>query len=135
MKTVMVSGHFDPFHDIHLSYIEYAMNYGDRLLCIVSTDKQVLMKKGKVNIPEENRLRIVKSLLADYPSHVALNVHDKETSMMAEALRYWKPDVFCRGGDKTLEDMPIEEHKVCNDLHIQIVHAVLKNEKHGSMFV
>ena len=132
----MVSGFFDPFHDVHLAYIQYAMNYGDTLLCVVSTDAHVIMKKGSVNIPQEDRLRIVTAILRDMqvPARAVLNVHDKANNMVAEALRYWKPDVFCRGSDKTLEDMPPEERAACLDFGILIVHAELAREAHGSKF-
>jgi len=134
MKAVMVSGHFDPLHDVHLDYIQYALNYGEHLICLVSTDKQILLKKGRVNVPEDGRLKILRSVLKglEIPCHVALNVHDKDTALVAKALKYWHPDVFCRGGDKVLEDMPVEERKVCEDLNIKIVHAELKAERHGS---
>ena len=136
MITVMVSGNFDPLHDIHLAYFEYAMNYGDSLLCIVSADRQIILKKGTVNVPEDGRLKMLRLALSGmgYPHHVALNVHDKDASV-AKVLRYWHPDVFCRGGDKTLEDMPEEERKVCDELNIRIVHAKLKEERHGAEFV
>lgn len=134
MKTVMVSGHFDPLHDVHLAYIEYAMNYGDYLICLVSTDEQILRKKGKVNIPQEGRLKLLRMTLKGMgvPCHIALNVHDIDTALIAKALYYWHPDVLCRGGDKKPDDMPEEERKVCEDLNIKVVYAELKEERHGS---
>ena len=137
MKTVMVSGHFDPMHEKHLAYIESALNYGDFLLCIVSTDEQIKQKKGKVNIPEEGRLRLVRLVLQGLTcsSHAALNVHDKGTTLVAEALRYWHPEVFCRGNDKILTDTPLQEAIVCKELGIKIIHAEFKGQRHGSEFV
>lgn len=137
MKTVLVSGHFDPLHDIHLEYIQYAMNYGDYLICLVSTDRQVLMKKGKVNVPEEGRLKLLRCALKGLgiPCHVALNVHDKDTPLIAKALRYWHPDVLCRGADKKPDDIPPEEHNVCCDLDIKVVYAELKTERHGAEMI
>ena len=52
-RRVMVSGYFDSFHDAHLDYIKQAMGCADFLICIVASDKQVIMKKGKVNIPSQ----------------------------------------------------------------------------------
>ena len=35
--------------------------------------------------------------------------------LVAEALRALKPNVFCRGTDKTIEDMPVAEKRVCKE--------------------
>ena len=137
MKTVMVSGHFDPFHDVHLAYIKQAMAIGGYLICVVSSDVQLLKKKGKVNISEAGRTEIVDLILEGLhvPHETRWNVWDKETTLVAEALRALKPDIFFRGGDKTLETMPAEERKVCDELVIQIRHAWLPYEAHSSTMI
>ena len=137
MKTVMVSGHFDPFHDVHLAYIKQAMAIGGYLICVVSSDVQLLKKKGKVNISEAGRTEIVDLILEGLhvPHETRWNVWDKETTLVAEALRALKPDIFFRGGDKTLETMPAEERKVCDELGIQIRHAWLPYEAHSSTMI
>mgnify|MGYP001612402381 CR=1 FL=1 len=144
MKTVMVSGHFDPFHDGHLSYIKQAIPHiykkentetrSGLLICIVSNDAQLLKKKGKVNITEGGRWEIVDLILTGLgvPHRTVVNVWDKGTTLVAEALREWRPHIFFRGGDKTLEDMPPEERRVCDELGIQILHAKLEYDRHGS---
>ena len=137
MKTVMVSGHFDPFHDVHLDYIKQAMTHGDFLICVVSSDGQLIQKKGSFNIPESGRLDIVHLILRglDIPHKAVVNQWDKATTLIAKALEFWQPDVLFRGNDKTLETMPAEERKVCDELQIQIVHAVLDRERHGSEMI
>ena len=116
MKTVMVSGHFDPFHDIHLAYIKQAANYGDFILCIVSSDKQLMMKKDKVNIPDYARVEILMAILRGLGIRhkVVVNYLDKDSSTIAKSLRWWKPEIFFRGNDKMLETMPPEEERACN---------------------
>ena len=137
MKTVLVSGHFDPFHDIHLAYIKQAMAYGGYLICVVSSDVQLLKKKGKVNIPEAGRTEIVDLILEGLhvPHETLWNDWDKETTLVAEALRALKPDIFFRGGDKTLDTMPSEEREVCDELGIRIRHAWLPYEAHSSTMI
>lgn len=129
----MVSGFFDPLHDIHLDYLEAVRKLGDLIICLVASDNQVLQKKGKVNIPEHGRLEIMDLILAGMGvKHlVMINRWDKDR-LIAEALRHLKPDILCRGGDKELDDMPPQEHKVCEELDIEIVHVKLKEERHGS---
>ncbi|KKN63740.1 hypothetical protein LCGC14_0498440 [marine sediment metagenome] len=134
---VMVSGHFDPLHDGHLSYLKQAIAHGDAILCVVSSDAQLMMKKGNVNIPQRGRSNIVRLILEGMRvlNVVVVNQWDKETTLVAEALRVLKPAVFFRGGDKTIEDMPPEERQVCDELGIEIRHAVLEHDRHGARMV
>ena len=39
MKTVAVSGYFDPIHVGHLEYLELAKKLGDRLVVIVNNNE------------------------------------------------------------------------------------------------
>ena len=40
MKTVAVSGYFDPLHVGHVEYFKLAKKLGDRLVVILNNDKQ-----------------------------------------------------------------------------------------------
>jgi len=130
----MVSGHFDPFHDGHLDYIKQASKLGNYLICVVSSDEQLRMKKGSVNIPEQGRTKILESVLRglDVPYEVVLNKYDEGTSLIAETLKIFKPDILVRGGDKTIDDMPADEQRVCTQYGIRIVHAKHEIDRHGS---
>ena len=134
MKTVMVSGNFDPFHYAHLHYIKKASKLG-YILCVISTDTQVIQKKGKVNEPEDERLKMLDIILegAHIIGHSLINRWDEDT-LVAKALKALKPDIFARGTDKTIADMPPEEKAVCDELGIKIIHIQGK-VIHGSNFV
>lgn len=131
--VVMISGFFDPVQDGHLSYLKQAIISANALICVIGSDKQLLMKKGKVNIPEDGRREIIDLLLHGLKiRHLTIiNIWDTETTLVAKALRAQKPDIFFRGGDKTLESMPSEERKVCDELKIKILHATLEKARHG----
>ena len=135
MKTVMVSGHFDPFHFAHLDFINQAVKLGDQLICLVSSDKQVIIKKGKVNEPEVERAKLIGQMLIalQRPFVVLVNQWDSD-GLVAKALEALKPDIFCRGTDKTSDDMPKEEKEVCDRFGIQIIHIKGKIA-HGSEFI
>ena len=62
MKIVIVSGYFNPLHGGHLDMIEAAAEMGDKLIVIVNNDKQQLLKKGKIILDENNRLRLMRAL-------------------------------------------------------------------------
>ena len=136
MKTVLISGHFDPFHFAHLEYIKQASKLGDFLICVVSSDRQVIMKKGVVNEPERERAEIVGLILCGLGirSQVLVNYLDRDTTLVARELNSLKPGIFCRGTDKTIDDMPPDEKKVCDELGIEIVHTE-GVQVHGSDFV
>ncbi|KKN12791.1 hypothetical protein LCGC14_1012900 [marine sediment metagenome] len=137
MNTVMVTGHFDPFHDGHLDYLKQARELGGFLFCVVSTDKQLMIKKGNVNIPEEGRREIVRLILQGMgvKNIVFLNIFDVDTTSVANVIRMFKTDIFFRGGDKKLEDMPAKEKKICEELGIEIRHAKMNYPTHGAGMV
>lgn len=134
MTTIAISGHFDPFHPMHLDYIRQAMSLGDHLVCIVGSDKQLLMKKGRYNIPEEGRREIVELILEGLGinSIAVVNTFDTETTLVANALRYFRPDVFCRGGDKTPGTIPPDEVLACQQHNIKVAYAEFKQDMHSS---
>ena len=62
MKTVAVSGYFDPIHVGHLEYLKLSKELGDRLVVIVNNNHQCVLKKGKPFMDEDDRVKIVRSL-------------------------------------------------------------------------
>ena len=114
-KIVVTSGYFDPLHVGHLECLEMAKELGDRLIVIVNSDLQAKLKKGKSFMNENDRMKIVSALKC--VDHVFLSI-DKDKSQ-CETLRYIKPDIFAKGGDRMSDEIP--ESKVCKELGIDIV--------------
>ena len=115
MKIVATSGYFDPLHVGHLECLELAKNLGDKLIVIVNSDLQATLKKGKSFMNEKDRLKIVSALKC--VDEVFLSI-DKDKSQ-CESLRYLKPTIFAKGGDRTSKEIP--ESKVCKELNIKII--------------
>ena len=115
MKKVAVSGYFDPLHVGHLEYLELASKLGDRLIVIVNSDLQAVIKKGKSFMPEEDRMRIIKSL--KFVDEVFLSI-DKDGSQ-CKTLEAIKPDIFANGGDRSVGEIP--ESSVCSKYNIEMV--------------
>ena len=134
MTTVAISGYFDPLHDMHLDYVKKARHLGDKMICIVGSNSQLLLKKGKFNIPEESRKEIVSLVLTGLgiDNVVVVNEFDTETTLIANALRELKPDILCRSGDKTPEDMPPDEVLACQENNIKVVYTEFAEDRHGS---
>ena len=102
MKTIAVSGYFDPIHVGHLEYFNLAKEHGDRLVVIVNNDLQCILKKGKAFMSEEDRMKIVEAL--EVVDEAFLSI-DKNRSVCA-SLEAIKPDIFANGGDRHTEEVP-----------------------------
>lgn len=133
MKTVIVSGFFNPLHGGHLDMIEAAAAMGDRLVVIVNNDVQQVMKKDKVILDEQNRLRLINALR--YTDEAMIALDDDPTvikSLQAIAQKY--PDdklVFANGGDRDSEK-EVPETEVCHQNGIEMVFGVGGDNKADS---
>ena len=115
MKTVAISGYFDPLHVGHLEYIELASELGDHLTVIVNSDLQCELKKGKSFMSEKDRVRIIQALKAVDTTFLSID----EDLSVCKSLASVKPDVFANGGDRTLGEIP--ETRVMKEYGIEMV--------------
>ena len=126
MKIVVTSGYFDPLHVGHIECLELAKQLGDKLIVIVNSDLQAKLKKGKSFMKQEDRIKIILALKC--VDEVFLSI-DKDKSQ-CESLRYLKPDIFAKGGDRMAGEIP--ELKVCKELGIDIVDGLGKKIRSSS---
>tara|TARA_B100000029_G_C17163854_1_gene810668 strand:- start:4 stop:411 length:408 start_codon:yes stop_codon:yes gene_type:complete len=126
MKTVATSGYFDPLHVGHLECLELAKELGDKLIVIVNSDLQAKLKKGKSFMAENDRMKIVSALKC--VDEVFLSIDKDKTQ--CESLRYLKPDIFAKGGDRTSDEIP--EAKVCKEFNIKIIDGLGKKIRSSS---
>lgn len=133
MKTVIVSGFFNPLHGGHLDMIESAKDLGDRLVVIVNNDTQQVIKKGKIILPEQNRARLLAALRHVDEVIIALD-DDPPVIKTLEVLANKFPDdelVFANGGDRDSEKA-IPEGVICRKHNIQMIFGVGGNDKADS---
>ena len=120
--VVIVSGYFSPLHCGHLDYLEEAAIAGDRLLVIVNNNEQQVMKKGKLIMDQEDRLRIIKSLSIVDEAIISID-SDHTVSQTLELIAETYPSsdlIFGNGGDRnSLEDIP--EADTCKKYKIKTV--------------
>ena len=126
MKIVVTSGYFDPLHIGHLECLELAKQLGDKLIVIINSDLQAKLKKGKSFMNQEDRMKIISALKC--VDEVFLSI-DKDKSQ-CESLKYLKPDIFAKGGDRMSGEIP--ESKVCKRLEIQIIDGLGKKIRSSS---
>ena len=133
MKTVIVSGYFNPLHGGHLDMIEAAAKLGDHLIVIVNNDRQQLLKKGKIILDEKNRLRLMRALKG--VDQVVLSVDEDPTIIKTlEMVAEQHPGdelVFANGGDRdSAKEVP--EAGVCEKYNIEMVFDAGGTEKADS---
>ena len=128
MKIVATSGYFDPIHVGHIECLELAKKLGDKLIVIVNSDFQAKLKKGKSFMNENDRMKIVSSLKC--VDEVFLSIDKDKTQ--CESLKFLKPHVFAKGGDRTSTEIP--ESKICKDFNIQIIDGLGDKIRSSSNF-
>ncbi len=114
MKTVAVSGGFDPLHIGHLKMFKEARLLGDRLVVILNCDAWLMRKKGYVFMPAIQRAAIIGSLACVDEVYI----HESDDDDVSGALEKLRPDVFANGGDRHANNIP--EYKVCEELNIEM---------------
>lgn len=114
-KIVCVSGYFNPLHYGHLEYFEKSKELGDKLIVIVNNDKQSILKKGKSFMPEDERLKIIRSLRIVDMAVLSID-EDRSVCKTLESVR---PHIFTNGGDQSNEIIP--EKDICEKLGIKLI--------------
>jgi rfaE bifunctional protein nucleotidyltransferase chain/domain len=102
-KTVVATnGCFDILHVGHLQLLNKAKAFGDILIVGINSDNSVARLKGPERpiVNENDRARIIANLKAvDYVS-----IFDESTAV--EFLKNLKPDIYVKGGDYNLKNLP-----------------------------
>lgn len=112
---VCASGYFNPIHYGHIEYLEKSKQLGDKLIVIVNNDKQSHLKKGTSFMPEEERLKIVRSLRC--VDSAVLSVDEDRT--VCNTLSLLHPDIFTNGGDQNNDTIP--EKDICEKMGTKLV--------------
>ena len=115
MTKVAVSGYFDCLHIGHCEYMKLAKELGTYLVVFLDGDNRALAKKGYIFMPEEERAAIIRDLR--YVDEVII-VHDSIDKALE---KYEDIQIFAKGGDRDITNLPKSEIDICNKLGIRIV--------------
>ena len=119
-KIVAVSGGFDPIHVGHIRYLKEASKFG-KVLVILNTDEWLKEKgHGHPFYTYEDRKEILEAI--KYVWKVVPQLDNSNT--VAYSLQEYKPDIFAKGGDRTIDNMPECELTICKKLGIQVIFGV-----------
>jgi len=119
---VIISGYFSPLHCGHLDMVEAGAELGDRLAVIVNNNAQQVLKKGKLILDEQDRLRIVRALRAVDDAMISIDDdHTVIASIEHFAKKYDDHQViFGNGGDRASGAL-VPESEVCEKYGIEMV--------------
>ena len=133
MKIVIVSGFFNPLHGGHLDMIEAAAKMGDKLVVIVNNDTQQVLKKDKIILAEQNRIRLIQALRDVDESLIAVDQDPPVTQTLQLIAEKYPNDelIFANGGDRDSEKA-IPEADMCKQYNIAMVFGVGGTEKADS---
>lgn len=125
MKTVIISGFFNPLHGGHLDMVEAAAKLGDRLIVIVNNDVQQVLKKDKIILSEDNRARLIGALKHVDEVIIAIDQDPPVIESLKLIAEKYPTDelIFANGGDRDSEKA-IPETDVCKEYNIKMVFGV-----------
>ena len=130
MKTVIVTGGFDPIHSGHIELLKEAKKLGDHLVVGLNSDAWLSRKKGQAFMPWEERNAVLKELKC---VDVVLDFDDSDGSAQAlikYMLEHSQGDIiFANGGDRTADNIP-EMH--IQDSRLSFVFGVGGSDKKNS---
>ena len=93
MKTIALSGGFDPVHIGHVQMIQDACRYG-KVIIILNSDDWLRKKKGYSFMPFEER----KYILSEMESVYEVESVDDSAGTVCEALDRIRPNYFGKTG-------------------------------------
>jgi len=107
-RLVVTNGCFDILHAGHVTYLDAARQQGDALLVGLNNDASVRQLKGEkrpIN-SEDDRAAVLAALQA--VDAVCIFPQLRATRFLALA----QPDIYVKGGDFTVEELPKEERDI-----------------------
>jgi len=111
---VLTNGHFDLLHVGHVDCLQRAKALGDVLIVGLNSDTSTRLLKGQKRpiVPQEERAQLLAALqCVDY-----VVIFEERTA--ERLLAVLKPEVYVKGGDWAIEDLP--EAKVIAECGIRV---------------
>ena len=110
----------DPLHLGHLIHMKMAKALGDKLIVIVNSDASGISKKGFCLVPLEERMAMLREL--SFVDEVVASIDRDDT--VAKTLQLIRPNIFAKGGTKTLENIPEIEQRICEQIGCELVTGI-----------
>lgn len=119
-RLVATGGCFDLLHPGHLSLLRQARALGDALVVCVNSDESVRRRKGpgRPIVPAADRIALLEAL---EPVDAVIMFDEDTPAALLETVR---PDVWVKGGDYTIGDLPEEPVVRRHGGHVVIIPLV-----------
>jgi cytidyltransferase-like protein len=120
MKIGIISGYFNPLHAGHVEYINAAKKECDKLIAIINSDHQRMLKGSKEFMDQYHRSFIVENLKS--VDETFISIDDDKTQ--CKTLRYFRelyPEdeiLFMNSGDRKGDNLVCAENNACKELKI-----------------
>ena len=124
MVVVMVAGDFGKLHTGHLDHIKKAYEMGDHLIIVTHTDESIRSRKSYEPEPLWRRIAELKTFLRGLGGEGKVVLAKDTDGKCIKSLKFYRPDIFAKGGGYTKDTLPPEEVEICKTLGIQIVFDV-----------
>ncbi len=114
---VLTNGHFDILHVGHVDCLQRAKALGDVLIVGLNSDASTRLLKGEKRpiVPQEERAQLLAALgCVDY-------VVIFEETTAERLLVALKPEVYAKGGDWAIEELPEAKVAAEHDIRIEIL--------------
>ncbi len=122
MRTVAISGGFDPIHIGHIRLIQNAKALGDFLVVIANNDNWLKKKKGFAFMAENERKAVLEAIRDVDKVIITLHPENPKDMSVCAELKALKPNIFANGGDRKADNIP--EYELCQKLGIEMVFNV-----------
>jgi len=116
-RVVMTNGCFDILHAGHVSYLEEAKSYGDKLIVAVNDDASVARLKGASRpiTPLQDRMAVLAGLAA--VDWVVAFSEDTPAKLITRLL----PDVLVKGGDYDVQEIVGSDTVIKNGGEVRVL--------------
>ena len=114
MKTIALSGGFDPTHVGHLRMMQEASKLG-RVIIILNSDVWLMRKKGYIFMSYGER----KEILEGFSCVSEVVSVDDSDNTVCEAIERLRPNYFGNGGDRKNDNVP--EVDLCKKIEVELV--------------
>ena len=115
--VVLTNGHFDILHVGHVDCLQRAKALGDVLIVGLNSDASTRLLKGEKRpiVPQEERAQLLVALeCVDY----VVIFEERTAERLLAALQ---PDIYAKGGDWAMEDLPEAKAAAEHGIRIEIL--------------
>lgn len=120
MKTVMIAGDFGKIHSGHLLHIAKAYQLGGWLYIVTHYDYEIIERKGYIPDSLESRVFMLNTFLKGLGGMGEVIMALDRDGTVAATIKYLGPNIFAKGGEYNLQNMPPSEIEVCKEVGCEI---------------